>query len=111
MGEIARENIRKSSKKRTGWLVVSLALITLVLLWYNSALTRIEKENKHRTFVFQAVVTGIESYYQSSKEYPAHISGLALQYQNIVDDFIKAGVFEYYRDPSGKEWFSLTCRF
>lgn len=86
-------------------------VITLYSLWYNSAATRVEKENKHRTFVFKNVITGIENYYQNNQKYPPHVSELSLQNQNIVDDFITAGVFEYNRDPSEIEWYSLTCRF
>ena len=102
---------RKSKTKRSGCLAVFLVILVLPLLWYNLASTKVDKENRHRTYICKQVVAGIKAYYRQHGEYPADLSELQMQYGEVVDDFITAGVLEYDRDASGGSWFSLTCRF
>lgn len=98
------------TKNRKGCLFILLLLIVLLLI-YNSALTKVEKENKHRTFIAVTLRDGVNHYFSKHRQYPAHVSNITLKNQNTVEEFLRVGILEYSRDPSGKKWFTITCRF
>ncbi|MBM9515132.1 hypothetical protein [Desulfogranum marinum] len=97
-------------KTRKGCLF-SLLLFIALLLVYNSALTKVEKANKHRSFVAVTVRDAVEDYFAKHQQYPEDVATLSLKYQNVVEEFLQVGILEYHRDQSGKKWFTITCRF
>ncbi len=98
------------AKKKKKYLIILLPIIG-ILLWYNAASIKAEKENKHRIFILKTIKQGIEDYYKENNEYPVTISMLDFNYKNIAVDLIHNGVITYSRDPSGKVWYWITCRY
>lgn len=100
-----------TSKNRRKWWLVILLLVIGTLLYFNNALTNARKESRHRTHMAVILRDGITDYYGAHHSYPEDLSILQLQYGNLVEKLLKAGVLEYKRDPSGTKWFLITCRF
>ena len=99
-----------AKKKYKKYLIILLPIIG-ILLWYNAASMKTEKENRHRIFILKTIRQGIEEYYAKNKEYPESISILDIAYKDIAVDFNQNGVIDYTRDSSGKAWYWLTCRY
>ncbi|PIE56758.1 MAG: hypothetical protein CSA34_01975 [Desulfobulbus propionicus] len=97
-------------KIRKGLLVV-LFLFTALFLVYNSVMIKVEKINKHRTFMAVTLRDAVEEYFAKHQQYPVAVSTLSLKYKNIVEEFLDLGILEYTHDQSQKEWFTITCRF
>ncbi len=101
---------KKNKKNRKGCLIALLILIGALLV-YNSVLTKTAKENKHRTFIAVTLRDGVEKYFSKHKHYPENVSALDITYKNTIEEFLRTGILEYSRDPSGSQWFTVTCRF
>lgn len=100
----------KKIGKRACVTALLIVLFTLLLL-YNSASIKVEKENKHRTILSTAIVESVNTYHRKHQYYPPTLTELHLAQQHIITDMLQAGVLEYKRDLKGTEWFTLTCRY
>ncbi len=103
-------NKANKSKKRRGCLLLVLIFIGL-FLWYNSAMTKLEKQNRHRAYIAALLKDGIEQYYKKQGRYPEDTASLLLQHQQTVEEFLQNSILNYATDPSGKKWFAITCRY
>jgi hypothetical protein len=101
---------KNEKKKRKGCLIFALILLG-IFLWYNSASIKAQKENKYRAYMAVTLKNSIENYFKQHQQYPENVSILSLQNKETIEEYVKAGVLGYAKDSSGKEWFTLTCRY
>lgn len=101
---------KKKSKGRKGCLLLILLFIG-PLLWLNFTLTNAEKENKFRVLRATVLKNKVEQYYSEHNRYPVDTALLVLVDDPMIVDFLNKGVLSYSTDPSGKEWFAITCRY
>jgi len=92
-------------------LIVAFSVLTALLLFYNSVSIKVNKENKHRTYIAAIVRDGVKKYFEANHHYPENITTLPLQYAPTVKQYVNGGVLSYMRDKNGTKWFALTCRF